>query len=348
MLSIHPSTRDSKSRRRKGIDVCAESEAIGIRMIWPFTRKRREKKKGFFVRLMEGLSKTRAGFSGRLDQLLSSRKKVDKGLLVDLEEILFTSDLGVETTRDLMELLQAGLARKEIDDPENLKSALKQYMLDFLEVDEKVQASPKPSEPKVVMVVGVNGAGKTTTIGRAAHIFKKQGMRVMLAAADTFRAAAAEQLEIWGGRVGAEVVKQREGADPSAIVFDALSAALARSMDVVMIDTAGRLHTKSHLMDELKKIHRVSGKKIHGAPHEVWLVLDGTTGQNAVSQAKMFYEALGVTGIVLTKLDGTAKGGIVIGIAHQLGIPIKFIGIGEGIDDLRPFDAKEFIDAIFS
>jgi fused signal recognition particle receptor len=197
------------------------------------------------------------------------------------------------------------------------------------------------------MVIGVNGVGKTTTIGKAAHNFKEEGKEVILVAADTFRAAAIEQLVIWGDRVGAELIKQRPGADPSAVVFDAISAALSRQIDVVLIDTAGRLHTKSNLMDELEKIRHVAARKLPGAPHEIWLVLDATTGQNALSQAEMFHKALGVTGIILTKLDGTAKGGIVVGISHQLGLPIKFIGIGERIDDLRPFDATDFVNALF-
>jgi len=199
----------------------------------------------------------------------------------------------------------------------------------------------------IIMVIGVNGVGKTTTIGKAAYSLKEEGKKVMLAAADTFRAAAVEQLVIWGERVGAEVIKQKQGSDPSAVVFDAVSAALTRQTDVLLIDTAGRLHTKTNLMDELQKIYRVAGRRLPGAPHQVWLVLDATTGQNAIAQAEMFHKVLGVTGIILTKLDGTAKGGIVVGISHQLGLPIEFIGIGEKIDDLHPFDASDFVEAIF-
>ena len=309
--------------------------------------KQEEEKKGVFKQLRKGLSKTRSGLTGRLDQLVFGRKEIDEALLEDLEEILFTSDLGVAATRELIEMVQEGVSRKELDNPEKLKNALKAHIHDFLDVEEEAHREPGPGEPMVIMVIGVNGVGKTTTIGKAANYFMKEGKKVMLVAADTFRAAAVEQLEIWGKRVGAEVVKQKEGADPSAVVFDALSAALSRSVDVVFIDTAGRLHTKSNLMDELKKVYRVTGKKLDGAPHQVWLVLDATTGQNAISQAEMFHEALGLTGIILTKLDGTAKGGIVVGITHQLRLPIKYIGIGEGIDDLRPFDARDFIEAIF-
>jgi fused signal recognition particle receptor len=220
-------------------------------------------------------------------------------------------------------------------------------MLSFLEKTGVMHPQHETVGPLVIMVIGVNGVGKTTTIGKAANHFKNEGKRVMLVAADTFRAAAAEQLAIWGERVGAEVVKQTTGSDPSAVAFDAITAAVARETDVVLIDTAGRLHTKSNLMEELQKIHRVMGRKLPGAPHEVWLVLDATTGQNAISQAEIFNKALGVTGIILTKLDGTAKGGIVVGISHQLGLPIKYIGIGEKLEDLRPFDPGEFVNAIF-
>jgi len=315
-----------------------------------FKRKEKEENKenkGLFSRLREGLSKTRSGFAGRLDQLILGKKEINGDLLEELEEILFTSDLGVATTQELIEGVQAALARKELESPEKLKGALKGLILGFLEVAEKDHGMPGPGEPLVIMVIGVNGVGKTTTVGKAGHLFGREGKKVMFVAADTFRAAAVEQLEIWGERVGAEVIKQKEGSDPSAVVFDALSAALARRTDVVVIDTAGRLHTKTNLMDELQKIHRVAGRKLPGAPHEVWLVLDATTGQNAIAQAEIFHKALGITGIILTKLDGTAKGGIVVGISHQLGLPIEFIGIGEKLDDLRPFNAKDFVEAIF-
>jgi fused signal recognition particle receptor len=306
-----------------------------------------EDKKGLFRRLRQGLSKTRSGFTERLDKLVFGKKEIDAALLDDLEELLFTSDLGVATTQELIDLVQGKVARKELDNPEKLKDALKEHVLDFLKVPEPDLKRPGPGEPLVIMVIGVNGVGKTTTIGKAAKNLKNEGKTVMLVAADTFRAAATEQLEIWGDRVGVDVIKQAPGADPSAVVFDALSAALARNTDIVLIDTAGRLHTKSNLMEELQKVHRVAGRKLPGAPHEVWLVLDATTGQNAVSQAEMFHEAMGVTGVILTKLDGTAKGGIVVGISHQLGLPIKYIGIGEKVEDLRPFDASEFVTAIF-
>jgi len=302
---------------------------------------------GFFGRLRKSLSKTRDSFTGRLDRLFLGKKEITQDLFDDLEEILFTSDIGVAATQELIDSVQEKIARKELKDPDKLKAALRDQMLAFLDVGEVEHPFPNPGEPLVIMVVGVNGVGKTTTIGKAAHRFRSQGKEVLLVAADTFRAAAVEQLTIWGDRVGAAVIKQGPGADPSAVAFDGLTAAVARKVDVVIVDTAGRLHTKINLMEEIQKIHRVIGRKLPGAPHEVWLALDATTGQNAISQAQMFNKALGVTGIVLTKLDGTAKGGIVVGISRELGIPIRLIGIGEKIDDLREFDAKEFVKAIF-
>lgn len=315
-------------------------------MFWKKDNK--EKNSGFFDRLKQGLSKTRDGLTGRLDQLILNKKVINEDLLDELEEILYTSDLGVVAVQELIDLIRSGVARKVLDDPIRLKEELKENIIKFLSDVEVKCGTPSPGQPLVIMVIGVNGVGKTTTIGKLACMFRDQGKKVMLAAADTFRAAAIEQLAIWGERSGADVVKQAHGADPSAVVFDAINAAKARDMDVVLIDTAGRIHTKINLMDELQKIHRVTGRNLPGAPHQVWLVLDATTGQNALSQADMFNKNLGVTGIILTKLDGTAKGGIVVGISRQLKIPIVYIGIGEKIDDLKPFDAKEFVDAIFA
>jgi len=315
-----------------------------------FKKKEKEEQrnsKGLMTRLREGLTKTRSGFTGRLDQLLFGKKEIGEDLLENLEEILFTSDLGVATTQELIRLVQEGVARNALRQPEQLRAALKEHIRVFLDVPDVGDRKPNAGEPHVIMMIGVNGVGKTTTIGKLGHQLKSRGSSVMFVAADTFRAAAVEQLEIWAQRVGAELIKQRQGADPSAVVFDALSSALSKGTDVVMIDTAGRLHTKSNLMEELEKIHRVAGRKLPGAPHDVWLVLDATTGQNAIAQAEIFHKAMGVTGIVLTKLDGTAKGGIVVGISHQLKIPIKFIGMGEKMDDLRPFDASDFVEAIF-
>ncbi len=316
-----------------------------------FKRKEKEEEEKendrFFTRLRQGLSKTRSGLAGRLDKIIFGSKEIDDDLLEQLEEILFTSDLGVATTQELIERVQEGLARKELDQPDKLKKALKEFIRQFLDVPEISRSMPNPGEPYVIMMVGVNGVGKTTTIAKLGHQVREEGKSVMFVAGDTFRAAAAEQLQVWGERVGAEVVKQKQGSDPSAVVFDGLSSALAKGTDVVLIDTAGRLHTKINLMEELEKIQRVVKKKLPGGPHEVWLVLDATTGQNAISQAEWFHKVIGVTGIILTKLDGTAKGGIVAGICHELKIPIKFIGIGEKMDDLRPFSASEFVEAIF-
>jgi len=319
-------------------------------MIKLFGRKdNRENKKeeSLFQRLRQGLSKTRSGLTGSLDRLILGKKEINDEVMEELEEILFSSDLGVATTQELIDLVQEGVARKELENPERLKEALKGNILSFLDVPDIEHSNPAPEEPMVIMVIGVNGVGKTTTIGKAAYYFKKEGKKVMLVAADTFRAAAVEQLTIWGERAGVEVIKQQEGADPSAVAFDGISAAVSRGVDVVLIDTAGRLHTKTNLMDELKKIHRVIAQKLPGAPHRVWLVLDATTGQNAIFQAEIFHDALSVSGIILTKLDGTAKGGIVVGVAHQIGLPIEYIGIGEKLDDFRLFDAEDFVNAIF-
>lgn len=305
------------------------------------------KNNGIFQRLKQGLSKTRSGLTGRLDRLFLGKKELSGDLLEQVEEILFTSDIGVATTQELIDLLQEKVARKELTDPEKLKAVLRENMLSFIQIDSSAYSSPLNGNPLVIMVVGVNGVGKTTSIGKIAKRYKMDGKDVMLVAGDTFRAAAVEQLVIWGERVGADVIRQTAGSDPSAIVFDALTAAVSRKSDVVLIDTAGRLHTKANLMQELQKIKRVIGQKIPGAPHEILLVLDATTGQNSISQAEIFNNIIGVTGIILTKLDGTAKGGIVVGISHQLGIPIRFIGIGEKVDDLRPFDPVEFVKAIF-
>lgn len=320
--------------------------------MWKFfknkeTPEEQPEDQGFFTRLREGLSKTRSGLAGRLDKVLYGKKQIDEDLLEELEEILFTSDLGVATTQELIDTVQAAVARKELDQPEKLREALKEQILQFLDVPEIPHPMPGPAEPYVIMVVGVNGVGKTTTIAKLGRQGGEQGKTVMFVAGDTFRAAAIEQLQVWGDRAGAEVVKQQQGSDPSAVVFDGISAAVARKADVVLIDTAGRLHTRTNLMEELQKIHRVIQRKLPGAPHEVWLVLDATTGQNAISQAEMFNKALGLTGIILTKLDGTAKGGIVVGICHEMKTPIKFIGIGEKMEDLKPFHPRDFVDAIF-
>lgn len=302
---------------------------------------------GVFKRLRHGLTKTRSSFTGRIDSLFAGKKEITESLMDELEEILFTSDIGVTTTQGLLDAVREKVTRKELKDPQKLKEMLKNHILSLLDQKPIENAPSKPEDPLVIMIAGVNGVGKTTTIGKIANRYRREGKTVMLVAADTFRAAAVEQLTIWGERVGATVVKQGTGADPSAVAFDAMTAAISRNIDVVLVDTAGRLHTQINLMEELQKINRIIGRKLSGAPHEVWLVLDATTGQNAISQAEAFQEALGLTGIILTKLDGTAKGGIVIGISNQLQIPIRFIGIGEQMDDLRAFNADDFVRAIF-
>jgi fused signal recognition particle receptor len=306
------------------------------------------KKGGFFQRLKAGLTKTRDSLVSRIDVLFLGKKVIDPELLDELEEILITSDLGVATTLDLLEDARARLKRQELTDPQALKQLLKEKILFYLEKQTQAAELVMPDQgPFVIMVVGVNGVGKTTTIGKVAYKFVQSGQRVLLVAADTFRAAAVDQLKIWGERINVEVVAQKPGADPSSVVYDALDYARPRNYDVVIIDTAGRLHTKVNLMAELQKIKRVIAKKIETAPHEVMLVLDATTGQNAVSQAKLFHEAVGVTGLALTKLDGTAKGGVVINISHELQIPIRFIGIGEKMEDLRDFEPTDFVEALF-
>jgi fused signal recognition particle receptor len=303
-------------------------------------------KQTFFVKLRNRLSNTRKAFTSRLDNLLLGKKEINEDLLEELEEILITSDMGVQTTAALIEKVRQRVERKDLVDPGELKHALRGEIAAFL------KAPPKPvsmshHKPHVIMVVGVNGVGKTTTIGKLSDRYIKQGQRVLLIAADTFRAAAAEQIEIWGDRVGAEVIRHKDKADPSAVVYDGIQAATSRGVDVVMIDTAGRLHTKVNLMEQLKKIRRTVARQIAHAPHEVLLVLDATTGQNAISQAQLFHEAIEVTGIVLTKLDGTAKGGIVVSICHNLNLPIQYIGLGEKADDLQDFDADAFGRALF-
>jgi len=299
--------------------------------------------RGMFRRLRDRLSRTREALSGGLDRLFRGRKVVDAELLEDLEELLITADLGVETSLFLIQALQDKLRRRELADVERLKAALQTEMVGLLT---RPAQPDRSARPWVVLVVGINGVGKTTTIAKLAHRDRGQGLGTMLVAADTFRAAAVEQLEIWGERVGAAVVKQKTGADPAAVVFDGLAAAVARGVDAVYVDTAGRLHTKVNLMEELKKIHRTAAKKIPGAPHEVLLILDATTGQNALSQARLFNEAVGVTGLILTKMDGTAKGGVALAVVHETGIPLKYIGVGEAMEDLRPFEAEAFVEAI--
>jgi fused signal recognition particle receptor len=306
-----------------------------------------EEKQGIFSRLRNRLSKTRKALTSRVDGLLLGKKEIDEELLEELEEILITSDMGVNTTMALIDEVREQVERKDLNNSEELKESLQKKILDFLQVPSSAPEKTPVARPHVIMVVGVNGVGKTTTIGKLAARFIEENKRVLLVAADTFRAAAVEQLEIWAERVGADIVRHKGKADPSAVAFDGMQAALARGIDVVIIDTAGRLHTKVNLMEELKKISRTVAKHLPDAPHETLLVLDATTGQNAISQAQMFHEATEVTGIVLTKLDGTAKGGVVVGICHSLGLPLKYIGLGEKVGDLQEFDAQAFMKALF-
>jgi fused signal recognition particle receptor len=302
----------------------------------------KREKKGYFKRLRKRLFKSRKSLDTGFDSIFTGKTKIDDEVLEELEELLITSDIGVQTTIELIERI----SKAKVKDVSQVKSVLKKEILSIIGSRPEAPET-NGSKPHVILVVGVNGVGKTTTIGKLAASAAASGQKVLIAAADTFRAAAVEQLGIWAERAKAEFVKHKENADPAAVAFDAVAAATARGCDLVLIDTAGRLHTKVNLMEEIKKIKRTVAKQMEGAPHEVLLVLDATTGQNALSQAKLFNDALDVSGLVLTKLDGTAKGGIVIGICSSLNIPLQYIGIGEQIEDLRPFDAEQYIDALF-
>lgn len=301
---------------------------------------------GFLDQLKQGLSKTRESLTAKIETTILGYADIDDGLLDELEEILIMADVGVATTETLMKAVRQGIKKKEIREPGDLKPFLEKEITALL-LKGGAGIRMAANGPTVLLIVGVNGAGKTTTIGKLSAFYHHYGKKVMLAAADTFRAAASDQLAIWGERTAAEVIRHEEGSDPAAVVFDAVKAAKARQIDILLVDTAGRLQTKTNLMAELEKINRVIAREIPGAPHETLLVLDATTGQNAVSQAKLFTQAAPVTGVVLTKLDGTAKGGIVIGIKAELGIPIKWIGVGEAVEDLRPFAAEDFAKALF-
>jgi fused signal recognition particle receptor len=297
-------------------------------------------------KLKSGVQKTRDGFVSRIEDVISGRKEIDTDLLEELEYTLISADIGVATTEEILDRIRERVHRRLLGDSGELRGLIREYLLEVL------QASDRPlaylaEPPAVIMVVGVNGSGKTTTIGKLALHLKSSGHTVLLCAADTFRAAAVEQLEIWGERTDTQVIRQRTGADPSAVMFDALQAAKARQTDYVIVDTAGRLQTKTNLMAELEKMRRTASRVIPDAPHEVLLVLDATTGQNGLEQARRFTETSGVTGIVLTKLDGTAKGGVIVAIARELALPIRYIGVGEKIDDLLPFDPEKFIDSLF-
>jgi len=297
-------------------------------------------------RLKAGVQKTRSGLVDRLEDVLSGKKEIDADLLEELEYTLITADLGVRTVEDILEQIRQRVDRKMTGDAAEIRNLIREQLLEVLRTSETPIRIVK-TPPAVVMVVGVNGSGKTTSIGKLAHRFLSEGRKVLLCAADTFRAAAIEQLEVWAQRAGVDMIRQKTGSDPSAVVFDALQAAKARAVDYVIVDTAGRLHTKENLMLELEKMRRTCQRVVPGSPHEVWLVLDATTGQNGLEQARKFTESAGVTGIVLTKLDGTAKGGVVIAIARELNLPIRFIGVGEKIEDLLPFEPDQFVASLF-
>jgi fused signal recognition particle receptor len=302
-------------------------------------------KNGFLEKLKTGLTKTRNVLTKNLDNLVFGKKVIDKELFDELEELLITADMGPQFAHDLIDDVKEKISRQELGNARQIKKILQERMIAILQQLERPLIIPK-GQPFVIMAIGVNGSGKTTTIGKLANLLRKDGHEVMLVAADTFRAAAIEQLEVWGTRVGASVIKQKMNADPAAVVFDALGKVKTGYSGIVIVDTAGRLHTRTSLMEELKKVKKVIGKELAGAPQEILLVLDATTGQNAVIQAKMFKEEIGVTGIVLTKLDGTAKGGVVIRIANELALPVRYIGVGEGLDDLRIFDSNDFVAAL--
>lgn len=299
---------------------------------------------GFFGKLAEGLKKTRESMTRAVDELLNSFTKIDESLFEELEETLILSDVGIVTAQSICAELRTRIKKRGITDAQEVRGLIKEIVAEMLEGGQELDLSTKPS---VILVIGVNGVGKTTTIGKLSANLKADGRQVLLGAADTFRAAAIEQLQVWADRAGVEMIRHDEGSDPAAVVYDAILAGKARGADVIICDTAGRLHNKKNLMDELSKISRVIQREAPGCATEVLLVLDATTGQNALNQARQFKEAAGITGIILTKLDGTARGGVVIGIKEELKVPIKYIGVGEQIDDLRPFDAKEFADALF-
>ncbi len=318
-----------------------------------FGSGQKEKKPGLFDRLKQAVASTKAQLVERIEEIVEGKQTVDQSVLDDLEATLITADLGVKTTSEILAALRDQVSRQKLTEPRQVRTAIEQEIQRILEnpgagrANAPTAKQPPPGQPAVVFVVGVNGVGKTTTIAKLANFYLQQGRKPLLCAADTFRAAATEQIDIWAQRLAIEIIKQKSGADPAAVLFDALRAAKNRHYDVVIVDTAGRLHTKYNLMAELEKMCRIAAREIPGAPHEVLLVLDATTGQNGLAQAREFVEHAGATGIVLTKLDGTAKGGVVVAIARELGLPIQFVGIGEKIDDLLPFNPREFVASLF-
>ena len=307
-----------------------------------------KQKPSFFERMKEAVTRTRENLSERIEEVVAFSREIDRGTLDDLEATLIGADLGTTTTHEVLQKLREKADRKQIKNADELKRLLKEELLGILTAANSQPVQNVDGTPEVILIVGVNGTGKTTTIGKLAHVFRSQGKTVLLCAADTFRAAAIEQLEIWGERTGTEVIRTKAGGDPSAVLFDALQAASARHTDYVIVDTAGRLHTKTNLMAELEKMRRTAQRIIPGAPHETLLVMDATTGQNGLQQARLFTESAGVTGIVLAKLDGTAKGGVVVAISRELGLPVRYVGVGEKPGDLLPFDAKDFVDSLFA
>ncbi len=323
----------------------------GLRGIWEATRRLAlTPVDPFFEKMAEGLNRTRQNLVGQVVDLFRSHRKIDQEFWEDLEAILLTADVGVAATDRILEALRGAVREKKLREPSELLGELREVMGRILGADDPQAGDLKIEKGRVnvVLMVGVNGTGKTTTTAKLAHHYQKQGFKVLLAAADTFRAAAIDQLQVWADRVGVDLVRHREGSDPAAVVYDAIAAAQARGADLVLVDTAGRLHSKANLMEELKKIRRVSGKDLPGAPHEVLLVLDATTGQNALEQARVFHQVTELTGLVLCKLDGTARGGIIVAIAQEFQIPVKYIGVGEGLEDLQPFVPQLFLEALFN
>ena len=305
------------------------------------------------VRFSRAIEKTRLSIDNRLDKIFEGRKQIDEALLDELEEMLISTDIGVQTTMQVLESIRQGVSRQEINDLDALKAVMKRELLDILQHSRETGVAsetdvPETIKPYVLMVVGVNGVGKTTTIGKLAQRIKNEGNDVLICAADTFRAAASDQLEIWAGRAGVPIIQQKQGTDPAAVLFDALQSAKSRNSDVLIVDTAGRLHNKANLMAELEKMKRVAGREVEQAPHETLLVIDAVTGQNGLEQARQFTKVADVTGIVLTKLDGTAKGGIAVAIAKELNLPIRYVGIGEQVDDLMVFDAESYVNGLFN
>jgi len=306
-----------------------------------------EKQEGFFSKLKAAVASTKNNLVARIEDVVKGKKVIDAELLEDLEAVLIGADIGAQTTSEILEKIRAQVNRKQVNDPEQLRTLIKGELRQIIEASNQAAKPGNANGTQVLMVVGVNGVGKTTTIGKLANLHTHEGKKVLVCAADTFRAAAIEQLEVWGQRAGVAVIRQKTGADPSAVLFDAIAAAKSRAIDILIVDTAGRLHTKNNLMAELEKMKRIAGREIAGAPHEVLLVIDATTGQNGLPQAREFTRTAGVTGIILTKLDGTAKGGIVIPISRELKIPIRYVGVGEKVDDLVEFSAEQYIESLF-